>query len=88
MSAASAPGCPLQGAGSERDSGRHYPLWTSGRIVFLNRHEIFIGDRKVSNGEGMQAVFYSVSDRYFVQAFGARFHEALMQGLGTVTPPC
>jgi hypothetical protein len=54
----------------------------------LNRYEIFIGDRKVSDGEGTQAVLYSVSDRYFVQAIGTRFHEALMQGLGTVTPPC
>ena len=54
----------------------------------LNRSEIFIGDRLVSSGEGTQAILYSVSDRYFIQAVGSRFHTALMRGLGTVEPPC
>ncbi|MDQ2911910.1 MAG: hypothetical protein M3T56_01480 [Chloroflexota bacterium] len=54
----------------------------------LNHFEIFIGDRLVDSGEGTQTVFYSLSGRYFVQAFGKRFSDALMAGLGTVTPPC
>lgn len=54
----------------------------------LDRTEIFIADRLVSSGEGTQIPFYSVSDRYFIQAFGKRFSDALMTGLGTVTPPC
>ena len=54
----------------------------------LNRYEIFLGDRRVSDGEGVQSVSYSVSDRYFIQAIGEQFSEALMKGLGTKTPPC
>jgi hypothetical protein len=54
----------------------------------LNHYDIFIGDRLVDSGEGTQTVFYSVSGRYFIQAFGKRFSDALMAGLGTVTPPC
>jgi hypothetical protein len=54
----------------------------------LNRYEIFIGDRLVDAGEGVQTVYYSVSGRYFIQAFGKRFSDALKSGLGTVTPPC
>ena len=53
-----------------------------------NRYDIFIGDRLLSSGEGSQEVFYSVSGQYFIQAFGKRFSDALMAGLGTVTPPC
>jgi hypothetical protein len=54
----------------------------------LNRYEIFIGDRLVDAGEGPQTVYYSVSGRYFIQAFGKHFSDALIAGLGTVTPPC
>jgi len=54
----------------------------------LNRYDIFIGDRLLSSGEGSQELFYSMSGRYFIQAFGKRFSDALMAGLGTVTPPC
>lgn len=54
----------------------------------LNRYDIFIGDRLVDSGEGTQTVYYSASGRYFIQAFGKRFSDALMAGLGTVTPPC
>jgi hypothetical protein len=54
----------------------------------LNRYDIFIGDRLLSSGEASQEVFYSMSGRYFIQAFGKRFSDALMAGLGTVTPPC
>lgn len=54
----------------------------------LNRYDLFIGDRLVDSGEGTQTVYYSVSGRYFIQAFGKRFSDALMAGLGTVTPPC
>jgi hypothetical protein len=54
----------------------------------LNHYDIFIGDRLVDSGEGTQTVFYSVSGRYFIQAFGKNFSDALMEGLGTVTPPC
>ncbi len=50
-------------------------------------YDIFIGDRLVDSGEG-QTAFYSVSGRYFIQAFGKRFSDALMAGLGTATPPC
>ena len=52
-----------------------------------NRYDIFIGDRLLSWQQGSQ-LFYSMSDRYFIQAFGKRFSDALMAGLGTVTPPC
>jgi hypothetical protein len=54
----------------------------------LNRYQILIGDRQVSDGEGTQAVLFSANDRYFVQAIGKSFHEALMKGLGTTAPPC
>jgi len=54
----------------------------------LQRDQIFTGGRLVSEGEGSQMVRFSVSDRYFVQAFGSAFHEALMRGLGTKEPPC
>ena len=54
----------------------------------LNRYEVFIADRRVSDGEGTQLVRFSVSDRHFVQAFGDAFHSALMRGLGTREPPC
>lgn len=54
----------------------------------LNRYDIFIGDRLSSFREGSQELFYSMSGRYFIQAFGKRFSDALMAGLGTVTPPC
>lgn len=54
----------------------------------FNRTEIFIGSRLVSSGEGSQVPFYSISDRYFIQAFGQSFSNALMTGLGTTTPPC
>lgn len=52
------------------------------------RYDIFIGDRLLSFIEGSQELFYSMSGRYFIQAFGKRFSDALMAGLGTVTPPC
>jgi len=51
------------------------------------RYDIFIGDRFVDSGEG-QTAFYSISGRYFIQSFDKRFSDALMAGLGTVTPPC
>ena len=51
------------------------------------RYDIFIGDRLVDSGEG-QTAFYSISGRYFIQAFGKQFSDALMAGLGTVTPRC
>lgn len=60
----------------------------------LNRNDIFIGDRLVGSVEGTQTAFYSFSGRYFIQASsgsaisGKRFSDALMAGLGTVTPPC
>lgn len=54
----------------------------------LNRYDIFVGDRRVSSGEGTQTPLFSINDRYFVQAFGDRFHDALMRGLGTREPPC
>lgn len=54
----------------------------------LNRYEIFLGERRVSDGEGVQSVSYSVSDKYFVQAIGNHIDEALMKGLGTKRPPC
>lgn len=52
-----------------------------------NRYEIFLGDRRVSDGEGVQSVSFSVSDRYFIQAIGEHFSEALIKGLGTKRPP-
>jgi hypothetical protein len=54
----------------------------------LNRYEIFVGSRRVGEVEGTQVPLYSANDRYFVQAFGKSFHDAVMKGLGTVTPPC
>lgn len=54
----------------------------------LDRTEVFIGDRLVSTADGTQSPFYSVSDRYFIQAFGKRFSDALKIGLGTTTPLC
>jgi hypothetical protein len=51
------------------------------------RYDIFIGDRLVDSGEG-QTAFYSINGRYFIQAFGKHFSDALMAGLGTATPPC
>lgn len=54
----------------------------------LNRYEFFVGDRLVNWGEGAPEVTFSASGRYFIQAFGKRFSDALMAGLGTVTPPC
>ena len=53
----------------------------------LNHYDIFIGDRLVDSGEG-QTAYYSINGRYFIQAFGKRFSDALMAGLGTTTPPC
>ena len=61
---------------------------TSKAASGLNHYDIFIGDRLVDSGEGTQTVFYSVSGQYFIQAFGRRFSDALMAGLGTITPPC
>jgi hypothetical protein len=52
------------------------------------RYDIFIGDRLTSFIEGSPELFYSMSGRYFIQAFGKRFSDALMAGLGTATPPC
>jgi hypothetical protein len=54
----------------------------------LNRFQIFIGDQLVSDGEGVQNMSFSVSDRYFVLGIGEAFGEALMKGLGTKRPPC
>lgn len=51
------------------------------------RYDIFIGDRLVDSGEG-QTAYYSINGRYFIQSFDKRFSDALMAGLGTVTPPC
>ena len=61
---------------------------TSKAASGLNHYDIFIGDHLIDSGEGTQTVFYSVSGRYFIQAFGKRFSDALMAGLDTVRPPC
>lgn len=47
-----------------------------------------IDGRVVSRAEGSQRALYSVSDRFFVQAFGERFDEALRKVLVTLRPPC
>lgn len=54
----------------------------------LVTHSIFVGGRLVSRGEATQDVRFSVSDRYFAQAFGERFDQALRRVLGTSPARC
>lgn len=54
----------------------------------LTRSEIYIGPRLVDTVEGRQSASFSVSGRYFIMSSDKRFSDALMAGLGTVTPPC
>ena len=60
----------------------------TGLSTGAQRIEVFVGDRRVSDAETTQDVGVSVSDHFFVQAVGSKFHDALMRGLGTHEPGC
>jgi hypothetical protein len=49
---------------------------------------IYAAGRDTLRAEGTQRPFYSMSDRFFIQAFSVRVDEALRNALHTVRPPC
>lgn len=54
----------------------------------FEHEELFIGDRLIGSGDGVEQHFYLISDRYFISGMGDRFRTALEVGLGTKPPPC
>lgn len=54
----------------------------------FEHEELFIGDRLIGSGDGVEQHFYLISDRYFISGIGDRFRTALEPGLGTNPPPC